>query len=115
MYARDALNGADARTFRQCSDCRDLLVGAEDVCHAYYCITETSACQVFLCYSNSMPYLIFAVLLTIMQAAPPVPRKAADKPANPSSSVKQAAANKEHSLKARAGTPGVPESNQDKG
>src|SRR6266487_264153 len=39
VNARHALNRANAGTFGQCSDDRDLLVCAEDVCHASYCIT----------------------------------------------------------------------------
>lgn len=37
-------------------------------------------CQVFLCYINSMNIIILGVLLAVMQAAPPGPRKAADSP-----------------------------------
>jgi hypothetical protein len=59
-----------------------LLFGAEYVCHANYCITQIAACQVFLCYTYSaMKLLAIAMLLTIMQAPPPVPRKAANHPA----------------------------------
>jgi hypothetical protein len=54
VNARNSLNRADARAFGQGCDYRGLLVGAEYVCHAYYCITEIQSCQVFLCYNFSV-------------------------------------------------------------
>ena len=70
MHARYALNGTDARAFRQCSDYRHPLVGIEDVCHAYYCITVIIPCQeVFVCYSISVMKWLALVTAVLVVAA----------------------------------------------
>lgn len=56
--------------------------GDEYVCHVHYCITISVPCQALLCYIYSMPLLILAVLLTVTQGAPPLPRKTADNQAS---------------------------------
>jgi len=59
--------------FCQCSDYRNLFVGTEYVCHAYYCITQIAGCQVLLCYNfrKMKPALIAAIMLaSIVNLAP---------------------------------------------
>jgi hypothetical protein len=62
-----------------------------------------------------MKYVALAVLLIVMQAPPPVPRQAADKPARASNSVKQDSSNKQHPPDARMRPPTTAESNQPEG
>jgi hypothetical protein len=62
-----------------------------------------------------MPYFILAVLLTVMQATPPVPRQAPDKPARTRNSVKQDSNKKQNPPDVRMRLPTTAESNQPEG
>jgi hypothetical protein len=71
------------------------MIAIWDVCHVNYCITIITVCQVFLCYTfSAMKYLTLAMLLAVMQAAPPVPRKTADSPAPASQHIEHNGKNK---------------------
>lgn len=64
MYVRDPLDRTDAGPFRQCADDRDLLVGAEYVCHVVIVIRKGGKSQAFLCYSFYMvPWKVLAIVL----------------------------------------------------
>ncbi len=79
MYASNAFDAANARTFGQGSDYRYLLVGAEYVCHEIKCITQCRTCQeLSVIQFVAMKLLALTVLLAVMQAPAPIPRKAAD-------------------------------------